>query len=190
MFGGIILGQVVPAEEGVTMVEVVMVIAPRIFRDEEYAEPKRVLESRGAHVVTASVAPGECIGKLGLVAVATLSVTEATQKAWDAVIFVGGAGASVFFDDPAAHDLARGQVTGGRVLSAICIAPSTLAHAGLLEGVSATAFPSQEADLRAHGALWTGEPVTRDGLVITGNGPEAATAFGEAVADALGLPKA
>ena len=88
MLRGIILGQVSPAEEGVTMVEVVMVIAPRIFRDEEYTEPKRVLESRGAHVVTASVAPGECIGKLGLHAVAELSVTEATQMAWDAVIFV------------------------------------------------------------------------------------------------------
>ena len=95
----------------------------------------------------------------------------------------------MFFDDAAAHELARAQLTGGRVLSAICIAPSTLAHAGLLEGVSATAFPSQEDDLREHGALWTGEPVTRDGLVITGNGPEAATEFGEAIGDALGLPK-
>ena len=52
------------------MPDVVMVIAPTVFRDEEYALPKSVLESRGAHVVTASVAPGECIGKLGMRAVA------------------------------------------------------------------------------------------------------------------------
>jgi protease I len=172
------------------MPEVVMVIAPKMFRDEEYAEPKRILEERGAHVVTASVAPGECIGKLGLHAVATLSVTEATQTPWDAVVFVGGAGASVFFDDAAAHQLARAAVDGGRLLSAICIAPSTLAHAGLLTGVSATAFPSQEDDLRAHGAEWTGEPVTRDGLIVTANGPEAAAEFGETLADMLGLPTA
>ena len=172
------------------MVEVVMVIAPRIFRDEEYAEPKAVLESRGAHVVTASVAPGECIGKLGMRAMAELSLTEATHMPWDAVIFVGGAGASVFFDDAAAHELARAALDGGHVLSAICIAPSTLAHAGLLQGVAATAFASQEDDLRAHGARWSGEPVTRDGRIITGNGPEAATAFGQAVGDALGLPAA
>ena len=172
------------------MPEIVMVIAPRIFRDEEYAVPKQILESRGAHVVTASVTPGECIGKLGMIAVAEISVTEATQTAWDAVIFVGGAGASVFFDDAAAHELARAAVDGGRLLTAICIAPSTLAHAGLLEGVRATAFPSQEDDLRAHGAVWTGEPVTRDGMIVTANGPEAAEEFGEAVGDALGLPKA
>ena len=105
------------------MPEVVMVIAPRVFRDEEYAVPKRILEARGAHVVTASVTPGECIGKLGMVAAAEMSVTEATHSVWDAVIFVGGAGASVFFDDPAAHALAQAAVDGGRLLTAICVAP-------------------------------------------------------------------
>ena len=102
-------------------------------------------------------------------------------------MFVGGAGAQVFFDDPDAHRSRRRPGRSGRVLAAICIAPSTLAHAGLLEGVRATAFPSQEQDLRAHGAVWTGEPVTVDGQIVTGNGPEAAEQFGEAVAATLGV---
>jgi protease I len=169
------------------MTSALMIIAPTVFRDEEYAEPKRVLEAHGVSVTTASVAPGECIGKLGMHATATLSVADALDREWDAVVFVGGAGAQVFFDDPDAHRLARSQALGGRVLAAICIAPSTLARAGLLEGVSATAFPSQESDLVAHGALWTGEPVTTDGRIVTGNGPEAAEEFGEAVASALGV---
>jgi protease I len=170
------------------MPDVVMVIAPKMFRDEEYAEPKRVLESRGADVVTASVAPGECIGKLGLHAQASISVAQAAQRDWDAVIFVGGAGAAVFFDDAAAHELAKQAAAGLGLLSAICIAPSTLAHAGLLGGVHATAFASQEDDLLSHGALWTGDSVTVDGRIVTGNGPEAATEFGEKIADMLGLP--
>lgn len=169
------------------MADVVMVIAPRVFRDEEYAVPKQILEERGACVVTASVSPGECIGKLGLRAEAEISVADAAKRAWDAVIFVGGAGASVYFDDEAAHELARRAARDGAVLSAICIAPSTLAHAGLLDGVRATAFPSQEDDLRDHGALWTGEEVTADELIVTGNGPEAAAEFGEKVGDLLGL---
>jgi protease I len=164
-----------------------MVIAPSVFRDEEYAEPKAILEARGAEVTTASVAPGECIGKLGMRATATLSVADAVHRNWDAVLFIGGAGAQVFFDDAAAHELARQQVQSGRVLSAICIAPSTLARAGLLEGVCATAFPDREDDLKSHGAIWTGEPVTVDGQIITGNGPDAATSFGEAVARVLGI---
>jgi protease I len=164
-----------------------MVIAPSVFRDEEYAEPKAVLESRGVTVMTASTAPGECIGKLGMRAKAELSVADAAAREWDAVVFVGGAGAAVFFDDADAHALAEHQLDRGSVLAAICVAPSTLAHAGLLQGVRATAFASQEDDLKAHGAEWTGEPVTVDGLIVTGNGPVAATAFGEAVAESLGV---
>lgn len=170
--------------------DIVMVIAPAVFRDEEYAEPKRILESRGATVVTASTIPGEAVGKLGLKAQATLSVADAAARQWDAVVFVGGAGAKVFFDDADSHRLALNAAENGSVVSAICIAPSTLARAGLLRGIRATAFPSQEDDLIAHGALWTGAPVTVDGRIVTGNGPESAAAFGTALADLLGLPNA
>lgn len=165
-----------------------MVIAPEIFRDEEYAEPKRVLEARGAHVVTASSTPGPCRGKLGMVANAQMGLADALLTAWDAVVFVGGGGAALFFDDPQAHAVATAAAGRDAITAAICIAPSTLARAGLLTHRRATAFPSQREDLEAHGATWTGEPVTVDGIFITANGPEAATAFGEALADALGLP--
>lgn len=171
------------------MPTVLMVIAQQVFRDEEYAEPKRVLEEHGATVVTASVAPGEAVGRFGLRAHADIALADALapEKHWDAVIFVGGAGASVFFDDASAHELATRLFDAGAVVSAICIAPSTLARAGLLRGVPATAFASQQDDLRAHGALWTGDPVTVSGRLITANGPEAAHEFGEAVAEALGI---
>lgn len=169
------------------MPDVVMVIAPEVFRDEEYAEPKRVLTERGATVVTASTAPRECIGKLGMKAVAEISVHDAAEQAWDAVVFVGGAGAAAFFDDPDAHRLACAASQSGAVIGAICIAPSILAHADLLGGVRATAFQSQESDLTAHGALWLEGPVVVDGRIVTANGPEAANAFGEALAGLLGV---
>jgi len=170
------------------MKSVVMVIAPAVFRDEEYVEPVAVLESRGAEVTTASTRPGICTGKLGMEAMAEMDLAEALRRDWDAVLFVGGGGSEVFFDDPSAHALAKRSLEAGAVLGAICIAPSTLARAGLLSGREATAFPSQEEDLVAHGATWTGAPVTVDGRVITANGPGAAMAFGEAVAEALALP--
>lgn len=169
------------------MKSALLVIAQDVFRDEEYAEPKAVLEARGATVTTASVAAGPASGRFGLPAMADIAVADAAAREWDAVAFIGGGGAAVFFDDPHAHELARKTLADGHVLGAICIAPSTLAHAGLLTGVSATAFESREGDLTQHGARWTGEPVTIDGPIITANGPEAATAFGEALANALGL---
>lgn len=170
------------------MPQVLMVIAPEVFRDEEYAEPKSVLETWGATVTTASLEAGVCKGKLGMIAEATLALADAEPADYDAVVFVGGGGAQVFFDDPDAHALARGAFENKRVVAAICIAPSILARAGLLDGVRATAFPSQRDDLIAHGALWSNGPVEVDGSIITANGPDAARAFGLAIAASLGLP--
>lgn len=170
------------------MARVLMVIAPTVFRDEEYTHPKAVLEARGAEVVTASRTPGVCQGKLGMTAKATLAIADADATDYDAVVFVGGGGAEVFFDDPDAHRLARRTLESDRVLGAICIAPSILARAGLLHGVRATAFASQHDDLVAHGAIWTGEPVEVAGAIVTANGPDAARSFGMEIADTLGLP--
>jgi protease I len=167
--------------------DILMLIAPEMFRDEEYALPKQVLERRGAHVVTASREAGECRGKLGLVARADITLAEARASDYAAVVFVGGAGATTYFDDPVAHALARSAKDAGAVIGAICIAPTILAHAGLLDGRRATAFPSQEEDLVTHGAIFTGDPVTVDAPFVTANGPESAIGFGEAVAEAVGI---
>lgn len=162
-----------------------LVIAPRTFRDEEYLEPRALLEAAGIDVVTASVTPGRCVGRFGAEVIAEIALADADGAAYDAVVFVGGGGASVFFDDPEAHRVARQAEQAGRLLAAICIAPSVLARAGLLEGVRATAFPSQRDDLVAHGADWTGAEVETDGLIVTANGPEAATAFGKRLVEIL-----
>lgn len=163
-----------------------MVIAPEVFRDEEYAVPRRLLEDSGVAVTVASTRAGTCVGKLGMTAEADVGLAEATETSWDAVVFVGGGGAERFFDDPTAHELARSAAVRDAIVAAICIAPSTLAHAGLLTGRRATAFPSQREDLVSCGATWSEGPVTIDGRFITGNGPEAAAEFGEALVNALG----
>lgn len=170
------------------MARVLMVIAPAVFRDEEYAHPKAVLEARGAEVITASRAVGPCQGKLGMTAEATVALADAEASGYDAVVFVGGGGAETYFDDPSAHRLARATLEAGRVLGAICIAPSILARAGLLHGVRATAFASQKDDLIAHGARWSEGPVEVDGPIVTANGPDAARDFGYQIGDLLGLP--
>jgi protease I len=166
-----------------------MVIAQDVFRDEEYAQPKAILEHRGATVVTASESAGPARGRFGLEARADIALADAAADDYDAVVFVGGGGARVYFDEPAAHALASANLAAGKPTAAICIGPSILARAGLLQGVRATAFPSQRDDLIARGAVWVDEPVVVDGMIVTGDGPDAATAFGEAVGDALGLKK-
>lgn len=97
---------------------------------------------------------------------------------FDALVFVGGSGAKIYFDDPTAHRLAREAYENGRVVAAICIAPSTLANAGLLGGKKATCFPSESQNLREKGAVYTGKPVEQDGRIVTADGPGSAREFG------------
>jgi protease I len=179
----------VRANEGDAVSDVLMVIAPDQFRDEEYARPKEVLEGLGATVTTASVAPGPCRGKLGMLARAEVALNEVSAERYDAVVFVGGSGSNVYFDDLDAHALARSMYAAGKVVGAICVAPTTLAHAGLLRGRNVTSFASQRDDLVAHGAVWTGAPVEVDGSIVTANGPGSSQDFGLAVADLLGLSR-
>jgi protease I len=104
-------------------------------------------------------------------------------KDYDAVVFIGGFGCTEYFDNPIAHKIARQALEQGKILAAIELAPTILANAGLLNGKKATA--SRSYILKQRGAIYTGEHVERDGNIITGSGPNAATEFGEAIVSAL-----
>lgn len=165
---------------------VLMVIAPENFRDEEFAEPKSVFEGIGMEVVVASRGVAEALGSLGAKVAVDKDISEVAAGDFDAVVFVGGAGAVVYFGAPEAHKLAREAFEQGKVLGAICIAPSILANAGVLEGKRATVFASEAGNLREKGAVYTGGPVTVDGKIVTANGPAAACEFGQAIVGVLG----
>ena len=165
---------------------VLMIIARQKFRDEELAEPRAVLQDAGAKVTIASSAIEESVGMLGKVKVkADVTIDKVNAKAYDAVIFVGGAGASEYFEDATAHRIAKDAHAAGKIVGAICIAPATLANAGLLKGVKATAFSGVKDALVEGGATFTGTGVQKDGRIITADGPQSARKFGEAIRDSL-----
>ena len=162
-----------------------LIIAPERFRDEEYFHTKGELENADVEVVTASKSLEPATGMLGGVVEPDLTIRDVKVDDYDAIVFIGGGGASVYFNNPAAHKIAKDAVEKGKILAAICIAPSILANADLLEGTRVTAFSSEQSNLRAKGALWTGDALTIDGKIITANGPGAARDFGLAIAEAL-----
>ncbi len=164
---------------------VLMVIAPRNFRDEEYFDTKAELEGEGAMVTTASSAPGKITGMLGGEAAPDMGLSDADAGDYDAVVFIGGTGSAAYFQDRRALGLAKSAFEGGKIVAAICIAPSILANAGVLKGRKATSYPSEQGNLKAKGASYTGKPVTRDGRIITGSGPSAAREFGREIGRAL-----
>ena len=62
-----------------------------------------------------------------------------------------------------------------RHIGAICAAPMVLGQLGLLQGKRATCYPSFEEYLQ--GCTHTGEVVTVDGLITTGEGPAASLKY-------------
>lgn len=163
----------------------VLIVANRNFRDEELFDTKRVLDKAGVQSIIASSKTGAVTGMLGGSAEATIGLKEINVDNYDAVIFIGGSGAKEFFNNKTALQIARQATEKKKVLAAICIAPSVLANAGVLEGKKATSFSSEAGNLRRSKAIYTGSDVERDGLIITGSGPAAATRFGQTIVKAL-----
>lgn len=168
------------------MADILMVIAPDRFRDEELFDTRQELEIAGHTVQVASTRLGRCVGSKHGVAEATLTLAEADPAAFDAVVFVGGPGAEVLFDDPRAQAVARAMDREHKTVAAICVAPMILAKAGLLTGRHASVFASEVAKLEACGARSAGEGVTLDGNLVTASGPAEARRFGRAIAARLG----
>lgn len=168
------------------MKKAVMIIAPENFRDEEFFEPKEILEKSAVEVKVASTTLDFATGKLGAKVKPDMLLGDIDVKDFDAIIFVGGVGASCYFDDAKAHKLVKDALKGNRIVAAICIAPVILARAGVLNGKRATVFSSEESQLKAAGAKYSARPVERDGQIITAAGPFAAAEFGHEIAKALG----
>ena len=168
---------------------IVMVIASSNFRDEEFQIPKEIFEKEGAKVTVASSSLEESRGMLGATAKPDVLLENVRADDCDAVIFVGGSGASEYWNNTTAHELIREVQDKGKLIGAICIAPVTLASAGILDGKKATVWNSEAGKLRQKGATCTGASVQIDGDIITADGPQSAKEFGEAIVDALSKGK-
>lgn len=165
--------------------KIVMIIAFRDFRDEEFFVPFSALKEAGAEVIVASSHEGKAKGMLGKTADVNTLLGDVAATNFDAVVFVGGSGAQEYFNSLTAHRLAQDAVSNQKVLGAICIAPETLANAGVLKGKKVTGFPSIIPVLGKAGALVQKQPVVRDGSLITADGPQSASGFASALLEAL-----
>ena len=174
---GLIIFLKMPTQK--TFKRVLMVIAFRDFRDQEYFLPKEIFEKEGFVVKTASTKKGTALGADGGEVEVDFSLDEVDVSQFDAVLFVGGPGALKDLDNEKSYQIAKETLNQGKILGAICIAPVLLAKAGVLNGKEATVWSSYLDKepvniLRRNGAVYKEESVVVDGKIITANGPEAA----------------
>ena len=167
----------------ITGKRIVMIIAPQKFRDEELIHTREELEGAGGTVTVASMTTNTATGMFGATATPDITLDQLKVDDYDAVIFVGGSGSEIYFNNPKALNIAQESYSKKKLLTAICIAPSILANANLLQGKRATVWAGDKYIniLKSKGASYTGESVTQDGRIITANGPEAARQFGKTI---------
>jgi len=134
---------------------------------------------------------GECLGSLGGSAQATITLSAVKVENYAGIIFVGGPGATIYQTDKNAWRVAQAAVQQHKLLAAICIAPTILALAGVLKNKQSTVWNGDKKPaviLQQAGAIFIDQPVVHDGLIITANGPAAATAFARAIINKLARP--
>lgn len=170
------------------MADVLLIIAQKDFQPIEYGDTRAELEKGGYGVDVASMTTEVAVGMDGSEVKPDLAVKDANADDYKAVVIIGGSGAFKLGEYSEVLDLLKDAESKGKIVAAICISPTILAKAGILEGKKATVWNEdgkQAPILEAAGAEFVDEAVVRDGKIITGNGPAAAKEFGQRIVEAL-----
>ncbi|MGN0854365.1 MAG: DJ-1 family glyoxalase III [Kiritimatiellia bacterium] len=153
------------------------------FEDIEAVSIIDVLRRGGVDVVTAAVdgAP-TVLSSHGLRLSADAAFKDAAEAEYEAIVLPGGPGTDRL-KVPAVIARLRRQKEEGRLICAICAAPTVLVEAGVLDrDQHVTCYPTCIPDLDRPSA---NVPVVADGNVITGQAPGAALLFALVILQAL-----
>ncbi len=168
----------------------VLFIIPEInFRDEELIEPRKIIESHKIKTLTASNTGETSNGVLGTKIKPDLSLNKIIVNNFDAIIFVGGPGSTIYYTNKTAINIAKEAYLKGKLVCSICLATGILAIAGLLKGKDATGFETTRELVAKNGGFYTGTNLEVTNRIITAKNPQAAKEFGEAIVRALETKK-
>jgi protease I len=167
---------------------VLMVVPHTQFRDEEFIEPRKILETVGATITVASGSARTCYGLKGARVEATLAIADAKAENFDALVICGGPSAPEYFwNDKKLAELAAAMSAAGKVVAAISLSTIVLAKAKLLTGKEATVYflPQAIQELKTAGATYVSGPLVVQDKLIMAEGPGESVRFGQAIRAAL-----
>ncbi len=164
---------------------VLMIIAPKDFRDEEFSEPYDLFTKSGINVKVASTDTQPAQGMLGMTVKPDITLEQVIADSFDVLVIVGGTGCETLWDNATLHKIVQYFNDEKKTIAAICIAPVVLAHAGILKDMKATVYPAVKDQIGLCGATYTGTDVEVCGNIITCSGPKAAKDFAETILNTL-----
>lgn len=176
-----------------TRKKALIIIAPNDFQDIEFLHTKEELEKGKIKIVIASTKKETAKGMQGTIVKVDLPLKQVDIKNYDAIIFIGGLGASPYYRNKKVHSIINEAYSNEKKICAICVAPLILAKAGILKGKRATVYDLNIKELaqmlKDEGAIYTGKQVEVDGNIITANGPNSARKFGRTIVKELNKQK-
>ena len=165
---------------------VLIILSHNKFCDEEYELSRQIFEAFGISCKVASSTLSPAIGSDGTIVVPDYQIKNLDSQIYNVLLLVGGVGCREYWHDKFVHTFLNNAHSGGKLLSAICLAPVILANAGLLKGKRATAHPSAADYLKFKGVKYSSRPVEYERNIITANGPGATEEFANKITDLLG----
>ncbi|KAH0547033.1 protein dj-1beta [Cotesia glomerata] len=145
-----------------------------------------VLRRAGIDVTIASITGKDCIKCSRDVKICADTQLDAVKNnSFDAVILPGGLGGSkALASSKEVGELLKKQESEGRVIAAICAAPTALKAHGIAPGKQVTSYPAMKDQLVDY-YKYLEDIVVTDGNIITSRGPATAYAFGLAIVEKL-----
>jgi 4-methyl-5(b-hydroxyethyl)-thiazole monophosphate biosynthesis len=143
-----------------------------------------VLRRAGVEVVVAAVGENPATGSHGIVLGCDMAASAVDAAAFDALVLPGGMpGTRRLAESTLVRSWVRGMAARGKLVAAICAAPTVLEACGVLAGRRATSHPNHAAEMRS--CRYEEKPVVRDGNFITSRGAGTALAFAAALVEHL-----
>ena len=154
------------------------------FEVTEAMVPLVMMRRAGIDVCTVGINGKTVVGSRDIPIVADITIEEMDLTNLEGIVLPGGLGgvASIKASQPAL-DAVRFAWENGKLVAAICAAPTVLAMLHITDGKTATCYPGCEAQMGS--AKCVGADVARDGKIITGRAAGAALDFGLELLKAL-----
>ena len=157
------------------MKRVLVPLAPG-FEEIEALTVVDILRRAGAEVVIAGTLEGAIEGRNGIKVVPDTTLDSALKDNYEMIVLPGGkVGTENLKKDKRVERIVKEMHSEGRLVTAICAAPTVLSKAGVTKGFTVTSHPGVREELK--GEKISDERVVKDRNIVTSQGPGTALEF-------------
>jgi len=157
------------------MKKVIVPLAPG-FEEIEMITVVNILRRSGARVTVAGIVDGLIEGARGLKIIADESINDIQVECFDLIVLPGGQpGTDNLKNDQRVITLIKKMDSKGKLIGAICAAPTILGECGLLKQSKVTSHPSVKESLLTD--YYVEDRVVFDNNIITSRSPGTAMEF-------------